>query len=272
MKKLITFITLATILLASCNTKPYYQVYEVQSNNVALEDSMFKDVNDEYEITYNLWTEGGDLSFSLYNKTDKNLYVVLPKSSYILNGMAHDYYTDASFTQSVAVASQASYIRGYNLTKGSWNPTKLTRLFSLSSGFMSQKAVTTKEQAIICIPPKSAKVIKGFNILDVVYKDCDNAKENYPKTSSTLITYNQDNSPLTFRNRIAYSFNENGSEEKYIDHNFWIASFQNFAEKEAFTEIKYMKCEATYQEKAKVFTMGTPYKFYNKYNFNLKAK
>ena len=264
MKKNIITALAAIGLLASCSSLNYYQVYEVKSDNVEIEDSMFVDENNDCKITYNMWAEEGDLSFMLYNKTDRNLYVVMPNTSFILNGMAHDYYSDATVTQSVGLASQQTYFSSYT-NHNTWNPKKLTRAYITSNGLIGQKSISVKESEMICIPPKSAKVIKGFNLLDYIYIDCDNKKENYPKEQSTLITYTKETSPLTFRNRIAYTFNEDKTDIKYLDHLFWMGSLRNYSDKGAKMEVKYKNCGSNYEESQKIFKVGAPFRFYNKY-------
>ena len=265
MKRISILTIMAVVIISSCTKTTYYQVYQVKSDNVAMEDDKFSDENSDCKITYNMWAEGGDLSFMLYNKTDKNIYLIMPKSSFILNGIANDYYNETTMSESMSISAQGTYYKNYSLKPGLWNPLFTSRTAGITTGIMSQKTKSTKEKEVICIPPKSAKIIQGFNLLNVVYKDCENTQENYPKTTSTLIDYTQDSSPLTFRNRVAYSFDEKGEDIHFIDHSFWLASVQNYSEKAAKTSMKFVECESTYEQEKKVFIIDAPFKFYNSY-------
>ena len=270
MKKKVFFAAMLLVLFTSCATNVYYQVYEVKSPDVSRENNVLSYENDDCSVKYNLWAEGGNLSFLFQNKTDKNIYIVMPQSFFILNGVANDYYSESTYSNSVTgisllSSSRTASISGFLTNSLSWYPAQISRQDGVSAGTSVSKGVQTKEPQFVCIPPKSAKFIKGFNIYDHAYKDCDNYKENYPKKVSTLIQYTQANSPVTFRNRIAYSFSNDAAEVEFIDHTFWLSSLQNYSSAAAFSKQKVEKCETTIKSTEKVFTMSSPDKFYNSY-------
>ena len=233
--------------------------------------------NEDCRVTYNLWSENGDVSFLFFNKTDSNLYVVMPKSFFILNGIANDYYTQSIYGMSVtnaisATASTGVGIQGY-LTNGTlWYPSYLSRQYQYSYGVSSTRSVSTPEMAMVCVPSHSSRYIKGFNISDYVYKDCERKDENYPSKSSSLLRYSQENSPLTFRNLIAYSFFDDASSVKYLNHAFYISSLQNYSEKAILTRETSRECETQIQVRKKVFKTFAPNKFYNTYSRTPGAK
>lgn len=278
MKKLVSYATLLLTLLSSCATeKNYYQVYEVTSQDVSQKENVLRFENSDCRITYNLWSEGGNLSFLIHNKTDKNLYIVMPQSFFILNGVANDYYSESSYshsiTNSAAVsASRRLSISGF-LTDGYyWYPSRLSRQIGASIGNSATESIETKEVAFVCVPPKSAKFVKGFNLSDHLYKDCNNSSENYPRSTSSMIRYTEDDTPLSFTNRIAYTINEQSSEINYIEHHFWLSSLQNYSEKAAISEQKIEECETKARKVKRSFTMYSPSKFYNRYVKNPSAK
>ena len=111
MKKNISICAMALLLLSSCSKSLYYQVYEVQSQDVTLQNNLLTYENDECVVKYNLWSLGGNLSFLFTNKTDKNLFIVMPKSFFILNGVANDYYSESSYTRAVTNTAQLAASR-----------------------------------------------------------------------------------------------------------------------------------------------------------------
>lgn len=270
MKKTSFFCALALLMLSACSQKPYYQVYDIESPDVQLKNNMLIFENAECVIKYNLWAEGGNLSYLITNKTDKNLYIVMPKSFFILNGVANDYYSESSFTRSVTNSSKLSTssnisIGGF-LTDGLyWYPSTLGRQFGASYGTSLTESIETKEAPFVCVPPQASKFIKGFNISDYVYKDCYNLKFNYPSRLSQIVEYDRSNTPLSFRNRVAYTFDEKAAETKYVDHLFWLSSLRNYSTKGALSKQKYEECETNAKRTMKSFTMSAPNKFYNKY-------
>ena len=268
---------LSALLLTSCSLKTYYQVYELRSDDVRKTTSNLQYENDDCMITYNMWSKGGNASFLITNKTDRNLFVVMPKSFFILNGVANDYYSESVYGSSVTAASGASVstsatVGAYLTDSRYWYPITISRGYSESSGVAVTKSVETKETALVCVPPRAAKFIRGFNIYDDVYKKCGDAKHNYPKTTSDIIRYNENNTPISFRNRIAYAFDEQLTDIKYIDHHFWMASVQNFSEKAALNKERVEDCETSATSKQAFFNMSGPDKFYNDYDQNRNAE
>ena len=272
MNRTILLSLVLALLMISC--QPYsnfYQVYEVASQDVNKFGDVLLSENEDCRVTYNLWAENGNVSFLFSNKTDSNLYVVMPKSFFILNGIANDYYTQSVYGMSVtnaktATASTGVGIRGY-LTNGTlWYPSYLSRQYQYSYEVSSTQSVNTPEMAMICVPSHSSRYIKGFNISDYVYKDCERRNENYPPKSSSLLKFSQENSPLTFRNLIAYSFYDDSSSVKYLDHSFYISSLQNYSETAILIEETSRECESQIQIHKKVFTVFAPNKFYNIYS------
>ena len=271
------FLLYSTVLLAlfsSCATERlYYQVYEVESQDVTQKENALYYENSDCRITYNLWSEGGNLSFLIHNKSDSNLFIIMSQSFFILNGIANDYFSDSSHSISVTNSANISdskqiSISGF-LTDGYyWYPSRLSRQFGASIGTSITESVETKEVELICVPPKSAKFIRGFNLSDHIYKDCDNKTENYPKQSSSILHFSKDSSPLSFRNRLAYTFNSQCTDVKYIEHMFWLSSLQNYSEEAAFSKEVVEECETKARKIQRCYTMYSPKKFFNIYVMN----
>ena len=91
MKRFTCYSVLLLMLFTSCATKKYYyQVYEVASQDVTQKENVLNFENADCQITYNLWSEGGNLSFLIRNKTDKNLYIVMPQSFWSFDRYVYD--------------------------------------------------------------------------------------------------------------------------------------------------------------------------------------
>ena len=97
------------ILLSSCATTSFYQVYNVKPIEESIlnaDEFLFEDEN--CKISYNLWARGGDSGFEFYNKTENNIYVKLNESNFILNGFAYDYFKNRTFTTSESKSVSAA--------------------------------------------------------------------------------------------------------------------------------------------------------------------
>src|SRR5690554_5373165 len=114
----ILLIASTLLLTTSCNST-FYQVYQVNTNNdlvtsennIIFEDSICK-------VKYNLWSDGGDIGFEFYNKTENELQIHLDKSYFILNGIAYDYYKNRIYAKSTST--------GTSLTRSKSSSTSLT--------------------------------------------------------------------------------------------------------------------------------------------------
>ena len=98
MKK--TLLPILVMLISSCAVTEYYQVFQTNTENGILDKNriMFEDKN--CSVYYNLWAEGGDVGFSIYNKTENDLTIYLTKSFFVLNGIAYEYYQNRTFSRS----------------------------------------------------------------------------------------------------------------------------------------------------------------------------
>ena len=137
---------------------------------------------------------------------------------------------------------------------------------SVSSGF----GVTIKEMDIICIPPKSAKVISEYNINKLLYRDC-NLFIRPTKKQIRISSFSEDESPFIFSNRISYCVDENGKPIT-MEHKFYVSEISNIIE-EDMTTYKIVKvCE---DEQSPWFTGVSrlfykdpaPDKFFIKYSY-----
>ena len=280
MKNKLYFIALCSIfaLLTSC-VRMYYQVYDTEYTNLKEGDnSLFYD-GEDLTVTYNLWGESGNGFFFIHNNTDKNIFVVLSQSFMIKNGCALDYFSNTDREVSVSSYSSVSKnearsanasVYGYAFIGWDWYEASLSaskqKEKGVSSTFGTTETYIEKERPIICIPPKSFKMFGKYPIYENILK-MEEMAQDYPKKSSMKIRFDKGNTPMHVVNRIAYSFEPDGTSPKFIDNEFWISGVKNYVEGEITKQKDVIKLryEDIPVKTEKVFKIGSPSSFYNVY-------
>ena len=116
MRTLVLMAVLTCMGLSSCK-QLYYQVYDVKSDALKQEDNSLVYENGDMKVMYNLWGKDGSVGFILQNKTDKDLFIDMDKTFFILNGEANDYFKNREYTTSTAeVASM-----GFGVSQTYWS-------------------------------------------------------------------------------------------------------------------------------------------------------
>lgn len=247
------YIISASLIMSSCQTYVFYQVYEVrpvdEPNNKTAE-LFFED--DNCKIAYDLWANGGDIGFDFYNKTDRKIYVNLNESNFILNGFAYDYFKNRTFTttknKSTSVSNQSSTdvaVTGVN----NYNNIQTNQVKSSSSGILGSSvgyAISIIEDSIICIPPKTTKRISEYSINNTLIRNCDLFR--YPRTKEIKTkTYTTEESPIVFSNRITY--NIDGSSE-LVENEFFVSEITNYPSYDFFgkTYTEYCGQKSSYTD------------------------
>jgi hypothetical protein len=269
----ILFTALISILLTSCVSPSYFQVYKVApSDKSVVNDNLLVYENEHCKVLYNLWKEGGNIGFQFFNKTDKNIYLNLEESFFILNGFSYNYYRNRVFSNSTS--SGATNYRGVNATKSVTGLNNLdliqTNIISgtntlglmTSSGF----SVSYNEEKIVCVPSQTSKIISEYTINESLFRDCDLFK--YPTSNQIKTkTFTKEQSPFIFSNRIAYSIGQNENLLK-LENEFYVTEISNYPEKE-MVESKYDRyCEQESMYKTKYFKNVSADKFYIKYTYS----
>lgn len=273
----LSLMVIVGLYMTSCSSyySYYYQVYEVGTNDMKVQDNSLVYENEDCKVLYNLWSNNGELKFAVLNKTDKDIFVNMGQSFYVVNGQAVDYYqgrefssqstTHADFMISSAIGTVGAY--------GFWgndvymeNVTAIADAMSAKLSKTQSNGVITREKEIVCIPSKCFKVFNYYKVNPTFATTCENDKD-FPKKSYKVGIYTHATSPLNYKNRIAYGFNKKEVADKHIDNEFWISSVTNYSENEA-TE-KYKKKTECYGQKttskARLFKVGGPDKFYKVY-------
>jgi len=232
----IYLIIFAAITLTSCST--FVHVIETKSNNVRFDGTHYSFENDSVKISYNFWANKGIVSFSVFNKLEKPLYIDWKKSSFIVNTTKFDYWIDEEISKSVEFYGSYFY-RGTPLRPGQFN-------FSETVGVSTTS--TIRIERITFVPPRTNYDRAQFFIfpnnyntrLNVNSKSIEVSRNDKPKKKTTIYIANffSENSPLFFRNFLTFSFSESFNEEFYVDNSFHISEIKE-VDKRHFQQYVY---------------------------------
>jgi len=252
MKSKFIFLTaLFAAVLTSCVTTSFYQVYKaVPSEKITPKESNLVYEDENCIVYYNLWGEGGNIGFRFYNKTDKNIYLNMEESFFILNGMAFNYYLNRVFTNSTNTGT----------TIPNSKPLKPNNARVVNT---SGYSVSRNEEKIVCIPSKASKAISEYSINQNIYRDCDLFR--FPLRSQiTTKNFTKSNSPFVFSNKIEYKLGLTGNPVKF-ENEFYVTEITNYPEPEIMERRPEEYCGQKIMNMELFFKNSSPDKFYIKY-------
>lgn len=169
--------------------------------------------NDTLRVSYEFWSERGLMSFSIYNKLDKPIYVDWRKSSFVSGNNKFDYWIDEEKFSGEAYTEWSAYRYGGNST-------------TIANG------KKTKRERITFITPHAQVEKSTFYIYNPAGTklNLDRPAEKWPRldkgsnsTNVFVANYNKENSKLIFRNFLTISTSEKFESESYIDNEFYIS-------------------------------------------------
>ncbi len=162
------------------------------------------------------------MSFAVYNKLDKPIYIDWKNSSFIYNDNKLNYWVDETQTKS------AAYYGGYFYT----GPL-LKSGYTINQGVQSSVSSTVKPERETFIPPHSNYYRSQFYLLPISYYqlklDCQKDVvpcSSIPENKATICKeeFSLNNSPLHFRNYLAFSLSDNSSQFFFVDNEFYLSS------------------------------------------------
>ena len=268
--KFFLFAALIAVVMTSCLSTSYYQVYKATPmGKTTLKENLLVYEDQNCIVSYNLWVEGGNLGFKFYNKTDKNIYLNLEESFFILNGISNNYYRNRVFTttknsgiSTSRNANASKSISGINVLD-LFQTNKISATNSVGVVASSGNSVSYNEEKIVCIPSMTAKVITEYSINSSLIRDCDLLRYPSEKQMKSK-TYTKSNSPLVFSNRIVYNVEHSIIPEKF-ENEFYVSEITNYPES-VMVGTKYEEyCGERSAEKIGYFKTISPDKFYIKY-------
>ncbi len=210
------------LLITGC--KSYVQVYETKTANNKENDEFFVFENDSLKITYGFWAHKGLMSFTIFNKLAKPLYVDWKKSSYIDNTIKLDYWVDKEISKSIEFYS-GYYYNGPLTAPG----------LAVNAGSNVKVSTSTNLERITFIPPRSNHSRSQFYILPRSFIKLDRdtkfnevPRNDKPKKNTKVYakSYGLLESPRIFRNFLTFSYTEDFKEEFYIDNEFYIGKIR----------------------------------------------
>lgn len=295
MKRLLV-LAMVCMALSSCAPITYYQMYQTQPvSDIAMHDDCMVYEDENCAVLYNFWKEYGEIGFVFYNKSAENIYLHLDECFYVENGVAYDYYRNRVYTNSKSfvtsnqltnvygsyitktnASANANYywIGGYGTANAYGNQTtyKNGYIIGATSAITNASAnsVSIAEKQIICIPPKTSKVITEFDIKSSVYRSCD-IYRNPGRKDPHSVTFSKDNSPLIFGNRIAYSIGDSESLLR-VSNEFYVSKISNYSSSEITTREKIVECGKTKDSEVRVFKESGPNQFFIRYYLNNDGK
>ena len=258
------------LFFTSCSSIWYYQVYKVAPNeDTKLKDNLLVYEDQNIKVSYNLWDDGGNIGFAIFNKTDKSIFVNMEECFFVLNGFAHNYYQNRTYTKSTSIGTTAvnsvsasksvTGLNYYDLIQTNRIAASKSVGSLTSSGF----AVSYNEEKIVCIPSNTSKIISEFWINKSVFRDCDLYK--YPsKKQVRTKSFTKASSPFAFSNRIAYRVGDSESLIRF-ENDFYVTEISNYPEEEITDSRPEEYCGQKSVEKATYFKSVSPDKFYIKY-------
>jgi hypothetical protein len=266
------FTALIAMFFTSCATT-FYQVYKaIPSEKMIVSDNslIYEDVY--CKVIYNLWSEGGNVGFVFYNKTDSDIFLNLEKSFFILNGVSYDYYKDRTYTNSISrsatsisSSSSSSSVTGMNYS----DLIQTNRLQATSNlGIMGSVAnsISFNEKKIISIPSKTSKFIDEYIVTESLYRDCDLLKYPTPRQTKSK-TFTRNDSPFVFSNIITYSVSDSKDLIRF-ENEFYVTEISNHVESEMFKHKFDEYCGQKSMKMTKYFKNVSADKFYIKYAKN----
>lgn len=257
----------------SCKST-YYQVYTVDTESMRCENNSMVFENIDCKVMYNLWSENGKVRFVFYNKTDRDIFLDMNQTMFVLNGYAHEYYQGRTY-EVFEKPDEYSNINGVRLDRVDndiWgNNVYKDNSFYGNTSSIPDNRVMIQEKEIICVPPKAYKYFFYYSINPKVIKTCVKNKD-FPSKEADVSSFSKEDSPLHITNRITYGFDSNIPNVKSIDNSFWVSSIKNYSfnaaleHKSLIEECNYNNLnKKTLPYKYNYFKIGGPNKFYHKY-------
>lgn len=107
--------------------------------------------------------------------------------------------------------------------------------------------------------------ISEYKVSPRFVKTCESSKD-FPHHTATVASYSEGNSPVKFKNYIAYSFYSDCRNLQHIDNSFYVCGVTNYSKKAAVEKVREKTdCYSNRKEKHEYFKIGGPNKFYRTY-------
>ncbi len=110
---------LTLLFLASCGDLVQVVYTAPIDNSIKKEKGFYVYENDDVRIVYSFWHDNGIMSFSLYNKLNKPIYIDWKKSSFVNKQQRFPYYSNSTKHDFVVTSDAwATVFANYGYTTG----------------------------------------------------------------------------------------------------------------------------------------------------------
>ena len=223
---------LLVLLFFSGCSKTYMQIFDTEVKDVPNINDQWVYEDDTVSVRYSFWASGGTMSFAIYNKTDRPLFIDWKNSALMINDQKLSYWTDRTVTSSSSTSTSSSY--GYSTTNAEppiFDWSYVLQSLTTTRGSFQTQGVMVKEERITSLPPHSYVGMNRYRLREELWKfSGPNARTvEVPKAngrgsySVSEEEFRSDTSPLRIRNFIALSFSEKMDSDFYVDNSFWVS-------------------------------------------------
>ncbi len=246
---------LATFFLTACQPAAFYQLLQIKpiGNSTDTDGIVFQDVN--IKVIYNLWSSGGDIGFTIFNKSDGYITLDLTQCYFVMNGYVYDYHEDRTIDKSYSEAANRSAYATVPYYSS-------TRTIGLSSSSAAGVSSTVAEKAQRTLPPKTALKITRFSITGILYSDCNLAR--FPgRGRMSVLSFERADTPYAFYNILNYT--SDGQKYVEVKHEFYLEKVTNYPRDEFVYYPKENECGKLLYNPSAVFKFDNPTNFYIPY-------
>ncbi|HQV38427.1 MAG: hypothetical protein IPL81_01945 [Flavobacteriales bacterium] len=230
-----TFSLMVLLLLSGCS-KTYMQIFDTEAKNVPNINDQWVYENDTVSIIYSFWASGGAMSFAIYNKTDRPLFIDWKNSALIINDQKLSYWIDRTVISSSGTSTSSSH--AYSTTNTELPVFNWAYVLQSTMNTSSATATTfqshgtmVKDERITSLPPHAYVGMNRYRFREELWKfNGPNARTvEVPKanghgySSVSEEDFRSDTSPLRIRNFVALSFSETMDSVFYVDNSFWVS-------------------------------------------------
>ena len=222
MKKYFLYLLIGWVAFACKSIKN--QVVEPFSETTEGNGSFFVHHETGVDIIYSFWTKGGVMAFVIYNNSDKPIYIDWKKSSFIYQGSRLTYWEDKEIRTTSGASSNITLSEAS--VKSLYSPFKTA---SVGIGSFNGLTIIDKKERITFIPPKSKYfkssyllATKPFSMRNATVMEVSRTDKLKKTTQVKVLEFDKNLSPLSFRNYITWSYDENFAVEKHIDDEFYV--------------------------------------------------
>ncbi|MBK9147213.1 MAG: hypothetical protein IPM12_05240 [Flavobacteriales bacterium] len=219
-------ICICVLFTASC-ARQGIQVFYTANDQLELKDDQWLHENDSVAVLYNFYGSGGSMSFVIFNKSNKPLFINWKNSALILNGQKMQYWSDAVEFSGSATTKSTSSTRTVMDFDWAWvtQSRASSSIASVTTGSM------VRNEMISSLPPQSYIGLKKYRLIPELLDfsgssvvEIEVSKPDRPAAKEQILqmTFSKQNSPALFRNFLQLSFSEEMKDVFYIDDEFWV--------------------------------------------------